>query len=181
MHASRWRVLRDVVLCAVCGRALALSSLALGTVRATGLRHRVKCVDRLLVNAHLESERVDAYRALAHEWLSGLPQLLIVVDWSSLTADLQWHWLRASVVVDGRSITLYEEVHARAASGRAEGSPAVHRAARRLAAGKRASADHPHRCGLSHPLVSLDWKPRLDLDRAHAQSRLRAPARRRMV
>lgn len=42
-----------------------------------------------------------------------MPQWLIVVDWSSLTADLQWHWLRASVVVDGRSITLYEEVYAR--------------------------------------------------------------------
>lgn len=113
MHASRWRVLRDIAVSAVCGRALTLSSLALGTMRATSLRHRVKCVDRLLANAHLESERVDAYRALAHEWLSGLPQLLVVVDWSSLTADLQWHWLRASVVVDGRSITLYEEVHAR--------------------------------------------------------------------
>jgi hypothetical protein len=68
----------------------------------------VKCVDRLLANPHLKSERIDTYRALAHEWLSGLPQLLIVVDWSSLTADLKWHWLRASVVVDGRSITLYK-------------------------------------------------------------------------
>jgi hypothetical protein len=113
MHQARWQALRDVAVSAVCGRALTLSSLALGTLRATSLRHRVKCVDRLLANAHLESERLDAYRALAHEWLSGLPQLLIVVDWSSLTADLQWHWLRASVVVDGRSITLYEEVHAR--------------------------------------------------------------------
>jgi len=39
--------------------------------------------------------------------------LLIVVDWSSLSADMCWHWLRASVVVEGRSITLYEEVHPR--------------------------------------------------------------------
>ena len=73
----------------------------------------MKCVDRLLANPHLERERSDAYRALAHEGLSGLPQLLIVVDWSSLSDDLQWHWLRASVVVDGRSIALYEEVHPR--------------------------------------------------------------------
>lgn len=113
MHVARWRALRDVALAAVCGRALALTSLALGTARDTNLRHRMKCVDRLLSNPHLESERVGIYRALAHEWLSGLPQLLIVVDWSSLSADMQWHWLRASVVVDGRSITLYEEVHPR--------------------------------------------------------------------
>lgn len=113
MHAARWQALRDVAVSAVCGRALTLTALALGTARATSVRHRVKCVDRLLANRHLESERIDTYRALAHEWLSGLPQLLIVVDWSSLTADLKWHWLRASVVVEGRSITLYEEVHAR--------------------------------------------------------------------
>lgn len=113
MHATRWQVLRDIAVSAVGGRALTLTALALGTSRATSVRHRVKCVDRLLGNSHLERERIDTYRALAHEWLSGLPQLLIVVDWSSLTDDLKWHWLRASVVVDGRSITLYEEVHAR--------------------------------------------------------------------
>jgi Transposase DDE domain len=113
MHAARWQALRDVAVSAVGGRALTLTALALGAERVTSVRHRVKCVDRLLANHHLENERIDAYRALAHEWLSGLPQLLIVVDWSSLTADLKWHWLRASVVVEGRSITLYEEVHAR--------------------------------------------------------------------
>jgi hypothetical protein len=114
MHAARWRALHDVATAAVCGKSLTLTALALGTTRDTHLRHRIKCVDRLLANAHLEQERVDAYRALAHEWLSGLPQLLIVVDWSPVTDDMQWHLLRASVVVDGRSITLYEEVHPRA-------------------------------------------------------------------
>lgn len=123
MHASRWQVLRDAVVSAVSGKALTLTALALGTKRATSLRHRVKCVDRLLANAHLEGERLDVYRALAHAWLGELPQLLIVVDWSTLTADLEWHWLRASVVVDGRSITLYEEVHARSHLG----SRKVHR------------------------------------------------------
>ncbi len=113
MHAARWQVLRDVAVSAISGRALTLTALALGTARTTSVRHRVKCVDRLLANRHLDSERIETYHALAHEWLSGVPQLLIVVDWSSLTADLKWHWLRASVVVEGRSITVYEEVHAR--------------------------------------------------------------------
>ncbi len=113
MHAARWQALRDVATSAVSGKPLTLTALAIGTHRATSVRHRVKCVDRLLANGHLAHERFDAYRALAHQWLSDLPQLLIVVDWSSLSADLKWHWLRASVVVDGRSITLYEEVHAR--------------------------------------------------------------------
>jgi hypothetical protein len=140
MHAARWQALRDVAVSAVCGRALTLTALALGTLRTTSVRHRVKCVDRLLANRHLEGERIEAYRALAHAWLSGLPQLLIVVDWSSLTADLQWHWLRASVVVDGRSITLYEEVHAR----RHLGARKVHRRfIQRLAALLPASGRRP--------------------------------------
>jgi len=113
MHATRWQALRDVTLSAVRGRPLTLTALALGAPRATSVRHRVKCVDRLIANPHLKDERIAAYGALAHEWRSSLPQLLIVVDWSSLTADMQWHWLRASVVVAGRSLTLYEEVHPR--------------------------------------------------------------------
>lgn len=122
MHAARWRALHDVVVSAVNGRALSLVTLALGAPRETSVRHRVKCVDRLLGNRHLKAHRFDLYAALAQQWLTGLPQFLIVVDWSSLTADMQWHWLRASVVCDGRSITLYEEVHPR----KHLGSLAVH-------------------------------------------------------
>ena len=122
MHAARWCALRDVVVSSVNGHALGLVALAVGTPRTISVRHRVKCVDRLLGNRHLESHRYDLYAALARQWLTGLPQLLIVVDWSSLTADMQWHWLRASVVCDGRSITLYEEVHPR----KHLGSLAVH-------------------------------------------------------
>jgi Transposase DDE domain len=111
MHAARWRALRDVSTAAVNGQALTLSALALGTQRATSQRHRVKCVDRLLGNTHLSSEHFETYKALAQVWLHHLPQLLIVVDWSPLSADMHWHLLRASVVVNGRSITVLEQVH----------------------------------------------------------------------
>jgi hypothetical protein len=122
MHAARWCALRDVVVSSVNGHALGLVALAVGTPRTISVRHRVKCVDRLLGNQHLKAHRCDLYATLARQWLTGLTQLLIVVDWSSLTADMQWHWLRASVVCDGRSITLYEEVHPR----KHLGSLAVH-------------------------------------------------------
>jgi hypothetical protein len=113
MHCTRHKALEEISQSAFFGASLSLSRLALGTQRQTGLRHRIKCVDRLLGNPRLNEERIDLYRALAHQWLAGLPQLLIVIDWSSLSADLQWHWLRASVVLDGRSVTLYEEIHPR--------------------------------------------------------------------
>ena len=92
MHAAGWRALHDVSVSALSGRALTLTGLALGAARDTAVRHRVKCVDRLLGNTHLKEERIAAYAALARAWLSGLPQLLIVIDWSSLSADMQWHW-----------------------------------------------------------------------------------------
>lgn len=64
------------------------------------------------------------YRSLAQHWLQDVRQWLIVVDWSDVTVDQRWQLLRASVVVEGRSITLYEEVHPQ----RKLGNPTVHRA-----------------------------------------------------
>ncbi len=59
---------------------------------------------------------------LARNWLEGLPQVLLVVDWSDLSKDQAWQCLRASVVVQGRSVTLYEQVHPRCKLG----NPRVH-------------------------------------------------------
>lgn len=113
MHVRRWERLVDLSNAAVKGHALALTQLALGSESNTTVRHRVKAVDRFLGSPSFAAEHLDIYRTLAARWLSGASPLLIVVDWSSLSADLAWHWLRASVVVEGRSITLYEEVHPR--------------------------------------------------------------------
>ncbi len=113
MHQTRWQRLVDLCASALRGQALALTQLALGSCSKTTLRHRVKAVDRLLGSASFAAEHLDVYRTLAVRWLTGVSPLLIVVDWSSLSADMKWHWLRASVVVEGRSITLYEEVHPR--------------------------------------------------------------------
>ncbi len=113
MHAVRWQRLVDLSGAALNGQALALTQLALGSAATTALRHRVKAVGRLLGSSTFAAEHLDVYRTLAARWLTEVSPLLIVVDWSSLSADLRWHWLRASVVAEGRSITLYEEVHPR--------------------------------------------------------------------
>jgi hypothetical protein len=113
MHLTRWQRLVDLSSAAVNGQALALTQLALGSASKTTVRHRVKAVDRLLGSPAFAGEHLDIYRTLAARWLTGASPLLIVVDWSSLSADMHWHWLRASVVVEGRSLTLYEEVHPR--------------------------------------------------------------------
>ena len=90
-----------------------LCGIALGLQGSTGFKHRIKSVDRLLGNVDLHAQRDELYGRLARNWLEGLPQVLLVVDWSDLSKDQAWQCLRASVVVQGRSVTLYEQVHPR--------------------------------------------------------------------
>lgn len=123
LHAKRAAALLRAVAAVLRGGRLSLSSIALAMTDAVGLRHCVKSVDRLLGNGGLQEARTSIYGRLAHLWLCGLPRVLLVVDWSDLTPDQRWHWLRASVAVNGRSVTLYEEVHAQ----RLYGNRCVHR------------------------------------------------------
>jgi hypothetical protein len=123
MHAKRIHALQRAVAALLCGGVVSLSALALSMRAPTFYKHRLKSIDRLLGSAALQSARPQLYAALAARWLSGLERILLVVDWSDLTPDQRWQWLRASVVVEGRSVTLYEEVHPQ----RRYGHPEVHR------------------------------------------------------
>lgn len=123
LHAKRAAACRRVVVAVVLGAALSLSVIAMGVRSATAYRHRIKSVDRLLGNTTLHAARESMYAALAASWLTGVRQVLLVIDWSDLTPDQRWHWLRASVTVEGRSVTLYEEVHPQCRLG----NPKVHR------------------------------------------------------
>jgi hypothetical protein len=123
LHAKRAAACQRAVVAVVLGAALSLSAIALGVRSITSYRHRVKSVDRLVGNGALHAVRAELYAAVASRWLTGVRQLLLVIDWSDLTPDQRWHWLRASVAVEGRSVTLYEEVHPQ----RRLGNPKVHR------------------------------------------------------
>lgn len=84
----------------------------------TSLRHRIKQCDRLLGNSKLAKERHLIYGAMARRILHRMVHPLIIVDWSDLCADRSQQLLRAALIVQGRALTLYEEVHplSRAAS-----------------------------------------------------------------
>ena len=81
--------------------------------------HRIKSVDRLLGNRHLHAERIEIYAALAREMLSNTPTPVLVVDWADGHEGRQWLLLRASVAVQGRALTVYEEAHPKHALGSA--------------------------------------------------------------
>jgi hypothetical protein len=111
LHAKRVAACQRAVVAVVLGARLSLSTIALGVRSPSAYRHRIKCVDRLLGNAALQASRELIYAAVTARWLGGVRQVLLVIDWSDLTSNQRWHWLRASVAVEGRSMTLYEEVH----------------------------------------------------------------------
>ena len=123
LHARLAESLKVAVGSALNGGHLSLSQLARSVESATAMRHRIKRIDRLLGNTSLHGARLKIYRAVANDWLAGLDHLLVVIDWSDATADQRWHLLRASVAIEGRSVTLYEEIHPQ----RKYGNQSVHR------------------------------------------------------
>lgn len=110
MRAKRRQGVADIVQAGTHGK-LTLMGLSRHLDPMTPIHNRIKRVDRLLGNEKLQDECVAIYETLSTTVLQGKTHPAIIVDWSDLTADRSQQLLRASVVVQGRSMTLYEEVH----------------------------------------------------------------------
>jgi hypothetical protein len=91
--------------------SLSLMGISRASGNTTAIRHRIKRCDRLLGNSKMEKERQPVYAAMARRIMCGITKPLIIVDWSDLRADRSLQLLRAALVVQGRAMTLYEEVH----------------------------------------------------------------------
>jgi len=122
MHAKRVQVLLGAVQALLLSRRLVLMELARAWPGAERIRAPLKRLDRLLSNRHLHSEQTALYAAMARRLIRGT-QPLIVVDWSALKQDESLHVLRAGLVLQGRTLTLFEQVYPQ----RQLGSPAAHR------------------------------------------------------
>lgn len=110
MHAKRQTALLAAVDAVISGCRLTLSGLGRGIRSKAAVKHNIKRMDRLLGNRFLHAEMPTLYESLAQECLVGVNNPLIVVDWSDMVTD-RGGLLRASVALEGRSVTLYEEVH----------------------------------------------------------------------
>jgi hypothetical protein len=117
IHAKRRACLAATVEAGSTG-SLSLMGISRALSNTTSIRHRIKRCDRLLGNSKLEKERHLIYAAMARRIMCGVARPLIIVDWSDLHADRSQQLLRAALIVQGRALTLYEEVHplSRAAS-----------------------------------------------------------------
>jgi hypothetical protein len=123
IHAKRLKSLLSAVGAVVRGSRLTLSDIGRGLSGPVAVKHNIKRIDRLLGNSMLHTEIPMLYEALVRQSLGGISTPLIVIDWSDLTADRHWQLLRASVAIEGRSMTLYEQVHPQSRAT----SPRVHK------------------------------------------------------
>lgn len=169
LHAKRAQALQRAVVALLTGGVLSLSALALAIRSPTHYKHRLKSVDRLLGNAAIQSARHLLYAALASRWLTGVERILLVVDWSDLTPDQRWQWLRQR----GGRWTQHDLVR-RGASATAlrpsEGASPVPGSCGAVAP-VRMYADRDDRCRLSRQLVQAGGRTRLVLHRARSRAR----------
>ncbi len=87
------------------------------------IKHKIKQVDRLLGNNNLYHERIPIYSALSGLLISPHSRPIILVDWSGVTHCGAFHMIRASIPINGRTLTIYEEVY----SENKKGSPKANR------------------------------------------------------
>ncbi|MGF1723154.1 IS4 family transposase [Photobacterium nomapromontoriensis] len=92
------------------GSDLTLTKLGRRLETNTTVKHAIKRVDRLLGNRQLHREKDIIYKWHAHLITRANPCPVILVDWSDVREQLRYMTLRASVALDGRAVTIYEEV-----------------------------------------------------------------------
>jgi hypothetical protein len=109
-HTARVTALIRAVGALLVGGRLSLTDLGRNMSGSGHAKHRIKAVDRLLGNRHLQRERDAIYRAIAAKLLAGNSRPVIVVDWSDFELGRKWLMLKAALPVGGRAISLYERV-----------------------------------------------------------------------
>lgn len=73
------------------------------------VKNKIKRVDRLLANKKMQAELPKLYQAIASTITAPLSELYVAVDWSGCCGS-DYHVIRASLQVEGRSIVLYSMI-----------------------------------------------------------------------
>ncbi|SBS36515.1 Transposase DDE domain protein [Marinomonas aquimarina] len=110
MHKTRRKALSACVLSLAQGSLCTVTSIGRGIQSNAYEKHRIKRSDRLLSNPNLRRESIFLYAYICKLFIVRA-RPVISIDWSDLDARGQYFLIRASTAFEGRSITLYEEVH----------------------------------------------------------------------
>jgi hypothetical protein len=111
VHKTRLTALEACLLAAIDSRRLSVTDIGRSIRSEAKEKHCIKRADRLLSNAHLYREREEIYHTMTRLILGTIQRPVILVDWSDLDPSKRNFLLRAAVALEGRSHTLYEEVH----------------------------------------------------------------------
>lgn len=111
IHKKRLKTLMIMVEACIQGKKLSVTGLGRAIKNAVYEKHNIKRADRLMGNFALNQERGLLYRIMAKWIIANHKQPVILVDWSDLSANRDYHLLRASIPVGGRALTIYDEVH----------------------------------------------------------------------
>lgn len=111
MHKTRRTALETNILAALTGQRLTVTDLGRSIISNTTQKHSIKRADRLLSNVHLHKECVSIHRALTRQLVGSQKRPIILIDWSDMDDYKQHFVLRAALAVDGRTMTLLDQVH----------------------------------------------------------------------
>lgn len=113
MHAVRMASLFAHVEGLLRGESLSVTSVGRGGPGKSDEKHKIKRADRLVGNRHLNAERQATYGWISRVLIGHAQQPLLLVDWSDVDPAQTLYLLRAAVVIEGRALPVYEEVHTR--------------------------------------------------------------------
>ena len=111
IHQKRLDTLLLGVTTATQGHTLSIAGLGRGINNRVATKHNIKRMDRLVGNSKLNQEREKIYAYLVKQCVGNKLRPIIIVDWSVLSECGAHHFLRASIALEGRALTLYEECH----------------------------------------------------------------------
>jgi hypothetical protein len=110
VHATRLNSLFKACWSLVKQADLTIASLGRHLEGPAYVKHKIKSIDRLIGNSHLHRELPTIYKDFYRPFIACMSTLYIIVDWTGCCSQ-DTHMLRASLVRDGRSITIYNEIH----------------------------------------------------------------------
>lgn len=130
IHKTRIQSLIPILTAIITSKQLRLTQLGRNLNTPGKERAGIRRVDRLLSNVYYQDKSIEIYKAITQNIVGNQGRPIILVDWTNVpnskrTAESGEHCaLRASLVAEGRSLTLYEEVHPK----KKESNAGVHRA-----------------------------------------------------
>lgn len=128
IHKTRFKTLLVVIKGLIYSKQMQLTQLGRAIKTQGTERSAIRRVDRFLNNAYYQSNTIEIYKTITRSVIGNKKHPDILVDWSSIpnshkTPDGEHCLLRASIATQGRSITLYEQVHPK----KLENAPKVHK------------------------------------------------------